>query len=398
MSDSYNFIDAQRLLIKPFDRVWFIIVFVSATAICSAISSYFWPQLICYTIGNDLCWTESNSIPGWGEYSIVTQMVTSILTGITIGFVQWLVLRRYLSVWKWILAVFQYFAIISIFQAIITTWKNSYLTNSDLSASPGMSAIVLPIIIGIVAIIIIVLAGGCLQWYVLRPHVSPARWWILVPFVAAIVGGVPVALRTLLPALSLYLSSPNLILPIPPFNTDFINLTMLPASQALGFCALSRRSLDDRPILQTALAIAPDLTNYREIERIKKTLDTRISRVWKTDLEPAVGKLTYLVGVDRSCTQIAYEPIDRNSSDKIALTPLPELVESANYGAGAADRSTALAKFQVVLAPPGTVEIKSWRGIPLKWLAVATYMSIMAMSILVMEIGHTAISVIDRLN
>ena len=77
---------------------------------------------------------------------------------------------------------------------------------------------------------------------------------------------------------------------------------MLPAIQSLGFCALNRKSLDDLPILQTPLAIAPDLTNYWEIGRIKKTLDKRISRIWKTDLDPVAGKLTYLVGIDRSRT------------------------------------------------------------------------------------------------
>ncbi len=391
MSTLYNFVDAQRLLIKPFDRVWFIVIFVSTTAIFSGIGSFFWPQLICRAVGDYLCYSQSISLPVWPqnriEYSIVTQMLSGILTGTTIGCIQWLVLRRYLSTWKWILAVIQYFTIVSIYQAIVTTWRNSYFTNSDLSASAGMSAIILPIITTIVAVIVAVLIGGYLQWYVLRPHIAQARWWILVPFIAAIVGGVPIALRTLLPLLSLYLSSqnsssPNLSLLLPPCSSDFISLTMLPAIQAIGFCALNKKSLDERSILQTPLAIATDITNYWEIERIKKTLDLRISRIWKTDLEPADGKLTYLVGIDRICTQIAYEPMDRNSLDNIALTPLPELVESSNYVAGAADLSTAFAKFRVVLAPPGTVEIKSWRGISLKWLALLVYISIMGISIL----------------
>jgi hypothetical protein len=385
MADLYNFVDAQRLLIKPFDRVWFIIIFVSATAICSAIGNYFYPELICYAIG-DSCLAESGSLPGFPqalvEYSIVTQLMSSILISITIGLVQWLVLRRYLAVWKWVLAVIQYFTTLAIFHAILTMWRNSYLTNNNLSKTPDMNAIALPIIFIIVAASIGVLVGGYLQWYVLRPHVSPARWWILLPFVAAIFGGIPIILRTLVPAISLYLSSPNL-LPIPPFNSYFLVLTILPAVQAIGFCALNKKSVDDRPFLQTPLAATTDITNYWEIRRIKKTLDTRIMRIWKTDLEPTVGKLIYLVGVDRTGTQIAYEPIDRNSSDNIALTPLPELVEISDYATEGADRSIAFAKFQVVLAPPGTVDIKSWRGIPLKWLAVILYLSIMGMSLLV---------------
>jgi hypothetical protein len=395
MSTLYNFVYAQRLLIKPFDRVWFIVVFVSATAICSEIGSFFWPQLICQAIG-DLCLSQAISAPAWVqerlEYSIVTQLLTGILTGTMVGCVQWLVLRRYLSTWKWILATVQYFTIISIYQAIVTMWRNSYFTNSDLSASAGMSAVVLPIIIINVGVIVAVLIGGYIQWYVLRPYVTQARWWILVPLIATIVGGVPIALRTLLPLLYLYLSSqnlssPNLSLLLPPFSPDFISLTMLPATQAIGFCALNKKSLEDRPILQTPLAVATDITNYWEIERIKRTINIRISRIWKNDLEPVDGKLTYLVGVDRNCTQIAYEPMDRNSLERIALTPFPELVESANYIAGEAYFSTAFAKFRVVLAPPGTVEIKSWRGIPLKWLALATYLSIMGMSILVIIVA-----------
>jgi hypothetical protein len=390
MANLYNFVDAQRLLIKPFDRVWFIVIFVSATAICSAIGSYVWPELICYTIG-DRCWSPSVSLPGWPqerlEYSIVTQMFTGIFTGVTIGLVQWLILRRYLSIWKWILAVTMSFTILSIHRAAASTWLSSYL-NNDLSRSGGTNAIALPIIISILGAIIAVFLVGYLQWYVLRPEVRQARWWIFVPSIAALVGGVPIALKTVLGAISLYLSSSNsslsnLSLLIPPLNSDFINLTILPAIQAIGFCALNKKSLDDRPIFPTPLAAAADITNYWEIRRIQKALDKRISRIWKTDLEPTAGKLTYLVGIDRSLTQIAYEPLDRNSLDNIDLTPLPELVESANYAAAEVDPSTAFAKFQVVFAPPGTVEIKSWRGIPLKWLAVAIYLSIMGMSILV---------------
>ncbi len=278
--------------------------------------------------------------------------------------------------WKWILALSMGFAILSIYRAASTMWMSSSFA-ANLSRPEGMNAIVLPSIISIVVLIIAIFIGGYLQWYVLRPSVMQARWWILVPFIATVVGGVPIALRSLIPLLS-----PNLSLLLTPFNSAFIILTMLPAIQAIGFCALKKKSSDERPILQTPLAIATDITSYWEIERIKKTLDIRISRIWKTDLEPADGKLTYLVGVDRNCTQTAYEPMDRNSLDNVALTPLPELVESSNYVAGSVDGLTALAKFQVVFAPPGTVEIKSWRGIPLQWLVLVVYMSIMGISIL----------------
>jgi hypothetical protein len=385
MADLYNFVDAQRLLIKPFDRVRFIVIFGSATAICSAIASYFWPQLICYAIG-DSCWAESALLPGLSpasvEYSIVTKMFTGISIGVTIGLVQSLMLRRYLSAWKWLLAVSMGFTILSLYQAASSMWLSSYLS-SNTSRSGDVGAIALPIIFYIVGTVSAVVISGYLQWYVLRPEVRQARWWIFLPLIAAIVGGIPIVLKTLSSTLSLYSSSPNLLLPIPPFNTDFIKFTMLPAIQALGFCALNRKSLDDRPILQTPLAVATDITNYWEIRRIKKALENRISRIWKTGLEPTVGKLIYLVGVDRTGTQIAYEPIDRTSSDNIDLTPLPELVESSKYATEGVDRSTAFAKFQVVLAPPGTVEIKSWRGIPLKWLAAVIYLSIMGLSLLV---------------
>jgi hypothetical protein len=360
MSTLYNFVDAQRLLIKPFDRIWFIVIFVSMTAICRSIA--------------DLCWSQPIFDLVWEQNKITFSICSEIITGTMVGFFQWLVLRRYISSWKWILSMSMSFAILSIYRAATMMWMNSSFA-VNLSRSEGMNATVILAIIFVVVLIIAIFIGGYLQWYVLRPYVMQAQWWILVPFIATIVGGVPIALR-FLPLLS-----PNLSL-LPPFNSAFISLTMLPAIQAIGFCALTKKFSDERPILQTPLAVAPDINNYWEIERIKKTLDIRISRIWKTDLEPVVGKLTYLVGVDRSCTQTAYEPMDRNSLDNIALTPLPELVESSNYGTGEVAHSTALAKFQVVLAPPGTVEIKSWRGIPLKWLALAVYMSIMGISVL----------------
>jgi hypothetical protein len=209
---------------------------------------------------------------------------------------------------------------------------------------------------------------GYLQWYVLRPYVTKARWWILIPFIAVLAGGGLFIIE--------FLSSGLLR-----FNRNVLNMTMLPITQAIGFCILKKRFVSEHPTLQSPLALATDIVNYWDVQKLQKILYTRISRIWKTDIRTSIGQLTYLIGVNHSGAMI-YEPMNQASIDNVDRTPLPELASNPSFAASETEGLTDFAKFHVVFTPPGTFQIYSWRGIPLIWLGVAVYSGIIGISIL----------------
>ena len=72
MLSSYNFADAQKLLIKPFERVRFVITFVMTT-ILGQILAYF----IILTPAFYLLWERSPM-----QYGIATGIVTGMFNGL----------------------------------------------------------------------------------------------------------------------------------------------------------------------------------------------------------------------------------------------------------------------------------------------------------------------------
>ena len=96
----------------------------------------------------------------------------------------------------------------------------------------------------------------------------------------------------------------------------------------------------------------------------------------------SIGKLKYLVGVNHDGTTIVYDSMSQTAKNNIAQTPLADLARDYNHAALENDYSTELAKFQVVFVPPGSVEIYSWRGIPIVWLGVAVYTLVISISFL----------------
>lgn len=328
-------------------------------------------QVVGHFVSNqptfDLLWERSQM-----QYGIAT----GIIVGMFIGASQWLILRKYISDWKWILVVGVNTAFISTIQANINGWTESILSSVNNFFAPEM---LLWLTFNLLALISSVFIYGYLQWYVLRPYITQARWWIFIPFIAVLLGIFPFGLSVLTRDL---LS----------FNITFIQLTMLPATQAIGFCILQKKSISDRPILQSPLALAPDIVNYWEIERLEKILYQNISRIWKTDLSASIGQLTYLVGINHSGDIITYQPINHASVDNVDQTPLPELSSEPNGIALKAENLTSFAKFQVVFTPPSMVQIYSWRGIPLIWLGVAVYLGIAGISILFAKLNIDILS------
>jgi hypothetical protein len=347
----YSFANSQKLLIKPFERLRFAIVFIIAT-ILSQIVAFF----ISAQPAFDLLWDRSQI-----QYGIVT----GIIAGVLLGASQWLVIRKYISDWKWILVSCFVITVGTTIQTFISSWIQSSIASGF--ALPGKELwMLLALIITFISVIGTSLMSGYLQWYVLRLYVTDARWWIFMPSIVAATLAVIYLVRYFTNSLFW-------------FNKDLINLTILPATQAIGFCMLKRKIVSEDPIEQSSLASAPDLVNYWDIKKLEKRLRARIAKIWMTDLE-TVKKLSYLVGINQTGEIVAYEPLDRDSADNVNQTPLPQLAENANDLDVYAEDLTSFAKFKVMFSPPGIVQTYSLRGVPLIWLGIAIYSVIILIS------------------
>lgn len=347
----YSFANSQTLLIKPFDRLRFVLVFIIAT-ILSRIAADF----ISTQPAFDLLWERSQI-----QYGIVT----SFIAGVLVGASQWLVIRRYISDWKWILVSCFVLIPFTTIKTLLNIWFQSTIASG--SALSGQEEWMMQII-ALITIIGTLLMIGYLQWYVLRRYVSDARWWTFMPSIALTIVAVVYLLR--------YLTH-NLF----PLNQDIFNITILPATQAISFCLLKRRIVSEQPITQSSLALAPDLVNYWEIKKLEQKLRARIRKIWIVELETA-KKLSYLVGINQTGEIVAYEPLDRDSADLVHETPLPQLAANTHARNHHPDDLTSFAKFQIAFAPPGIVQIYSLRGVPFVWLGIAIYSIILLISTL----------------
>jgi hypothetical protein len=352
MSTSYSFIDTQTALIKPFDRFKFVIVFILMTSL-----GYLAATHLIYSQASFDLLRERN----YAQYSVAFGAILGTFWGVT----QWLVLRRYIPGWKWILVVGLSTTVTFSIQAVFDMWKDSLVSSPDRLAIQG-TPIVLLLVVSLATSIGSSFLSGYLQWFVISPHVKKARWWILITLFATLVFG----------ALSiLVVSTPSWL----PFNRNVFKATILPATQAIGFCLLKKKSVN---ILQSPLALAPDIVDYWDIKRLQKILYMNINRLWKGDLSMSAGQLTYLVGVSRSGAVVTYEPMDPTSTDNVDQTPLPELAIAPHEEPMEAETLTAFAKFQIVFMPPGILQIDAWRGIPLTWIGLAVGVGIVGVSIL----------------
>jgi hypothetical protein len=353
MLTSYTFADAQRFLIKPFERFRFVIIFVLATSLGQIVGDLISSQPTFYFL--------------WERNPIQYAIANGTISGVLVGILQWVILRKYIPDWKWIFVVALTFIFTISVQTALELRRTSSIVLSDSVSSVGGSPID-----GIVSLLVLIgtlLISGYLQWFVLRPYVTKARWWILIPCIALLAGGIVFFMR--------FLTSNWLKL-----DMLAIDLTLLPAVQGVGFCILKHKFAGQQTILQAPLALAPDIVNYWDIQRLQKILYRSISRTWKTDLGLSEGQLTYLVGVDDSGTKIVYAPMTQTAADNVSQTPLPECAIADRDNTLAAENLNRFAKCHVVFKPPSIVQIYSWRNIPLVWFGVVVYAGTIGMSIL----------------
>jgi hypothetical protein len=358
MHTSYNFTDAQKLLIKPFERLSFVIVFILVTGLSQVVAYFVCTQPKFYIL--------------WEQSQIQYGIAAGIVAGVFCGASQWLILRKYILDWKWILVVGLSTTLSTVIQTTSKMWAESFNPSSLSSTNNGSfgqqtSPLAFAIVMGFLSIASIFISGY-LEWYILRPYVTKARWWILIPLISVLA--------------VVFLRIPEfLTLVFPRFSMDVISLTMLPTTQAIGFCLLKKKSASEHPILQSSLALAPDIVGYQDVKRLEEILHKSISKIWKTNLSESIDKLIYLIGIDYS-NVMTYELMNQVSADNVDQTPLPELASNASHIALENKGLKKLAKFQVMFVQPGSLQIASWRGISVLWIGIAVYSGIIGISFL----------------
>jgi hypothetical protein len=341
-----KFIESQKLLIEPFNRLLFITGFIIVT-ILSELITYLISFYLFPVTYSSISMIEKLRSGGFG-FPSVNQTIYSVSFGFLSGLSQGIILRRYLPTRRWFSAVFRGNTLIALVQAFFLV-ISLFIINPSPDRESSISSIIIAVTLLLVALIMAVLVYGYLQWWAIQPYVTKSRWWILLPFVAILIRSLLIVAFNQLPFWLQWL------------NSDAIVIALLPIVQSVSFCFLRKRDDSTHPVLNSSLALANEIVDYWSIQKLKRILYQNISDKWKADLAESCGELMYLVGINGSGKTIACEPMNQAAIDHVWDTSLPDLY-SDNSIVEIGD-SVKFAKFQVIITPPGIIQIRSWQGL-----------------------------------
>ena len=357
MLNRYSFINAQKLLINPSERVSFIFFYILSTTFSKVVSHIITKQKAFIHL--------------WNHSYIQYGIASGIIIGAFIGAFQWLALRKYIPSTKWIFIVCLNTVSFSCLSAItrhLISYQNINYHNIYTYSS------IFQILIFEIINIIMLLMSGYLEVYVLRPYITDAIWWIGVPLFTVLCNFIFFTTNTIFYQFYHYsfLDFKHTISPT--FNVGIIRLIFSSAIQAFCFCLLYKKSYGDtQPVFP--LALAPDIYKYKDIMSLSRILRFSVDSSWLNDFPSSIKSLKYLVGVNKKGNVIDFEPINSAAIENVDLTPLPSLVNQSNSSKIEIENQAPLAKFEVVFRSPGRLTIKSYRGIPLVWIITATLIS-----------------------
>jgi hypothetical protein len=361
MKQDYRFLDAQKLLIKPFDRLQFVFLYVFASFLGTQFAE----------IGMQQPWFANNN----DDYQLLYTLFGGLALGGFLGLFQWLVIRKYIPEPQWILATVTYYCLVAIARVF---WVGKFET-LDSQPFRDVGQMILLSLSSLSWWILNAFIYGYAQHYVVSPYIRKFRWWLWVTSISFVFQmiGFPLTIVIVVHLLRLRIRD----------QTFFLMTFAL--IQAIAFCFLYRKSsLNDNedPTLDPVnpsfnLAIAPDLTNFWQIRSIQKKFDRKLSKIWRTDLE-GNEDLTYWVGVDRQGQLVACVPRSQAAVDRLSETPLISLGNSSADGL-----NQPIAKFNVTFSPPCLMRMESCRGIPRRWLALGMAIGILGISLLLPQFG-----------
>jgi len=370
-SYSTSFIDAensrrlcfQRFLIPPFDRLKFTILFVLANGL-----GWLLVILVLRPLQN------SALSASWQEGEILGTVVSGFVSGLVIGAMQWLAIRRYVPSWLWIIASSAGYVIL---MTVLQGWRlflRELFQNGTISGLlrglPPTSLLVLVGVTGVIFTALCTIWLGLAQWLVLRRYAGPSWGWVFVPSIAVLLSSSLFSIKTFLLALKVFL----------PLDAGVLGAGVLGITQAIALSALQRR--EKAPNTQNNfLATAPEILSFRQVRILATRLRKQLKQAWRKEVL-SDRPLTYTVGVDKEGTILAYEPANQPTTDFKGQTPLSQLIRSPETPSADVN-SQPLTRFQVTFMPSGKLKLLSWRGVPLAWIAIGMLTAIILASAIV---------------
>lgn len=353
----------QQFLIPPYDRLKFAIQFVFATG-------------VGWLLVNVLLSPLQNSIlpNSWQPAGMLGTFVSGLVFGLIVGATQWLALRRYVPDALWILAsTVGYVILLTTFQGwfnLIAQGVSNGLIPSGLSAIPNPLTTLLFGVIGAILGALCAIWLGLAQWLVLRQYAEPSWGWVFVPSIAILLSFVLLASQWLLSAIKVIL----------PLNISVLGAGVLGMTQAIALSMLLRRHKEMVFSQNSLLAIAPEIMDYGQVQLLGERLERQLNHAWNQEMAED-HPLTYLIGVNQMGAIVAYEPMNQFTAENTNLTPLPDLVSPVS--SIGSESLPPLAKFQVIFLPSGSLELISWRGLPLFWIGFGLMLAVVLLSAIV---------------
>lgn len=355
---------SQQFLIPPFERFQFTLGFTLATG-----CGWFLIWLVLRSVQDPLMPAQAM------QRGLLAALVTGLVSGLVVSAMQWLVLRRYLADWLWIVTGTTGYVLLTVSLEAVWEWISIMTTAPPVvEVFEQLSPAWVVFASGGLRVLLTSLCAlglGLAQWLFLRQYTRANFWWLLVPSIAAL-------LSSSFAVLSILLLSAGVRLPL---EINVLAAGILGTTQAIAFCMLKKRTVHlTLPDHNSPLLSAPEILDYDLVQSLARQLQFRLNRAWTTE-HLNVESLIYLVGVTQTGAIAAYSPINYPAVEQLHEIPLPELTHAdqpRRYSNG-----EPLARFEVTFLPSGSLQIHAWRGVPLVWVAVSMLLGVLSSSAIV---------------
>lgn len=351
---------SHRWLIPPGDRFPFVVLFVLATGV-----GWFLTWGILQLPRGPLAPTAIAQ-PG-----LLSTFVIGLVSGLVVSAVQWLVLRRHLADWLWILAgATGYVLLMLTLEAWWGAFNQVLLLPAVAQGLAGWSPLMFASLSLMARTLLTAIAAiwlGLAQWLFLRQFARPCGGWIWVPPIAVLLSATVSALVERLSGLGIVL----------PLEVTVLAAGILGTTQAIALCGLARRGAHDgEGDRLSPLSTAPTLENYSQVQKLGQQLRARLQAAWAGEYQNPMP-LSYWVGVTRQGAIALVQPTDAVALEHIDQIPLPALVMADQHQWNGVE---PLARLAVSFLPAGQLKVQSDLGLPLWWIAVSMGVTVVAFS------------------
>jgi thiamine transporter ThiT len=386
MPKSGDLSDSQNFLVKPYERLPFVILFLGAMALGTWGVSFLLSQLALVLEPTDPRYTQDlNSMPSHIALALETTNIryaalAGLIGGLVTGVLQWIVIRPYAPSKRWIAVTCGGIIISSLIaslknQAALSFYKQAYGATSNsviFSFSPW-------ILLGLGALLLRYYA----QARILKSYARNSNLWVLVPILSGLVVAlhtVPITMAQILnpsaSQLPIFLSRLHSII-----NLGFLIQLLPDLVSAIAFCFLLKKS--DVSQEEPFWLQAPDMRGIQQnITMWKKTQQQLVEAPRPAPEIPLEHSLSYLVGLNTQGQVVGYSPCDRLSAEQIAATPLANMVESGG------ENGEAIAKFKVMFRPLSGLSLLPLIRIGRRKLLIGVYVALLLIGLLPRFIGR----------